>query len=69
MAIETWRIDTTHSSIGFTVRHMVVATVQGRFTRYEGRLFLNGNLTKAQAEVKIEAASIDTQAVAAEKAA
>ena len=61
MAIETWRIDTTHSSIGFTVRHMVVAKVHGRFTRYEGRLFLNGNLTKAQAEVKIEAASIDTQ--------
>jgi polyisoprenoid-binding protein YceI len=61
MAIETWRIDTTHSSIGFTVRHMVVARVHGRFTRYEGRLFLNGDLLKAQAEVKIDAASIDTQ--------
>lgn len=61
MSIETWRIDTAHSSIGFTVRHMVVARVHGRFTRYEGRLFLNGDLTKAQAEVKIDAASIDTQ--------
>jgi polyisoprenoid-binding protein YceI len=61
MAIETWQIDTTHSSIGFTVRHMVVAKVHGRFTRYEGRLFVNGNLARAQAEVKIDAASIDTQ--------
>jgi polyisoprenoid-binding protein YceI len=61
MAIETWRIDTTHSSIGFTVRHMVVAKVRGRFNRYEGRLFVNGDLANAQAEVKIEAASIDTQ--------
>ncbi len=61
MAIETWRLDTTHSTIGFTVRHMVVAKVRGRFTRYEGRLFVNGDLTRAQAEVKIDAASIDTQ--------
>ena len=61
MAIETWNIDPTHSSIGFTVRHMVVAKVHGRFTRYEGRLFMNGELAKAQAEVKIDAASIDTQ--------
>ena len=61
MSIETWQLDTTHSTIGFTVRHMVVARVHGRFTRYEGRLFLNGDLTKAQAEVKIDAASLDTQ--------
>jgi polyisoprenoid-binding protein YceI len=61
MAIETWRLDTTHSTIGFTVRHMVVAKVRGRFNRLEGRLFVNGDLTKAQAEVKIDAASIDTQ--------
>ncbi len=61
MSIETWQIDTTHSSIGFTVRHMVVARVHGRFTRYEGRLFVRGDLVNTQAEVKIEAASIDTQ--------
>lgn len=61
MPIETWQLDPTHSSIGFTVRHMVVARVHGRFTRYEGRLFMNGDLVKAQAEVKIDAASIDTQ--------
>ncbi len=61
MAIETWQLDPSHSSIGFTVRHMVVARVHGRFSRYAGRLFLNGDLVNAQAEVKIEAASIDTQ--------
>ncbi|WP_309895019.1 YceI family protein [Archangium sp.] len=61
MSIETWQLDTTHSTIGFTVRHMVVAKVHGRFRRYEGRLFVSGDLTKAQAEVKIDAASLDTQ--------
>jgi polyisoprenoid-binding protein YceI len=61
MALQTWQLDTTHSSVTFTVRHMVVARVQGRFTRYEGRLWLNGeDLTHASVEVKLEAASIDT---------
>ncbi|PTL83605.1 YceI family protein [Vitiosangium sp. GDMCC 1.1324] len=67
MSIETWKIDTAHTSIGFTVRHMVVARVHGRFSRYEGRLFVNGDLTNAQVEVKIDAASIDTQVDARDK--
>ncbi|MBZ4414915.1 YceI family protein [Myxococcus sp. RHSTA-1-4] len=61
MAIQTWQLDTTHSSIGFTVRHMVVAKVHGRFTRFEGKLVLDGeDLTRGSAEVKMEAASLDT---------
>jgi polyisoprenoid-binding protein YceI len=61
MSLQTWQLDTTHSSIAFTVRHMVVAKVQGRFTRYEGRLWLHGeDLANASVEVKMEAASIDT---------
>jgi polyisoprenoid-binding protein YceI len=61
MAIQTWQLDTAHSSIGFTVRHMVVAKVHGRFTRYAGKLTLFGeDLTRASVEVKIEAPSIDT---------
>lgn len=27
-----WQLDTSHSSIGFAVRHLVVAKVRGRFT-------------------------------------
>jgi polyisoprenoid-binding protein YceI len=61
MTLQTWQLDTTHSSIDFTVRHMVVAKVHGRFTRYEGRLWLDGeDLTRASVEVKIDASSIDT---------
>jgi polyisoprenoid-binding protein YceI len=61
MATQTWQLDTTHSSIGFTVRHMVVAKVHGRFTRFEGKLVLDGeDVTRGSAEVKIEAASLDT---------
>ncbi|QRK09031.1 YceI family protein [Archangium violaceum] len=67
MSIETWQIDNAHTSINFTVRHMVVARVHGRFSRYEGRLFVHGGLENTQAEVKIDAASIDTQVEARDK--
>jgi polyisoprenoid-binding protein YceI len=60
MATQTWQIDTTHSTIGFTVRHMVIAKVHGRFTRFEGAVTLDEGKA-VSAEVRIDAASIDTQ--------
>jgi polyisoprenoid-binding protein YceI len=33
-----WTIDTVHSHVGFSVKHMVVATFRGRFEQYEGSL-------------------------------
>ncbi|MCY1044082.1 YceI family protein [Corallococcus sp. bb12-1] len=61
MPLQTWQLDTTHTTVGFTVRHMVVAKVHGRFTRFEGKVTLQGDdFTKASVEVKLEAASLDT---------
>jgi len=61
MSIESREIDSAHTEIGFTARHMVVARVHGRFTRFEGRIQLNQqDLTPVSAEVKIDAASLDT---------
>lgn len=34
----TWLIDTTHSEIGFKVKHLVISTVSGKFTAFEGKL-------------------------------
>lgn len=59
--LESWSYDPAHSSIGFRVRHLVVAKVHGRFTRWTGNLELGGeDLTGSRIEVSIEAASIDT---------
>ncbi len=33
-----WTIDTIHSHVGFSVKHMVVATFRGRFEEYDGSL-------------------------------
>ena len=34
----TWTIDTAHSEIGFKVKHLVISTVSGKFTSFEGKL-------------------------------
>jgi polyisoprenoid-binding protein YceI len=38
IATGTWKIDPIHSHVGFSVKHMVVATFRGRFEEYAGEL-------------------------------
>lgn len=60
--ISTWEIDPSHSSVGFSVRHMMIAKVHGGFTRLSGKLRLNrGDLSQSTVEAVIDAASIDTR--------
>ena len=56
-----WNIDTTHSGVHFTVRHMVFAKVRGRFDTWRGTVHLDPNdLSRSSVEVEIDAGSIDT---------
>jgi len=56
-----WNIDTVHSGINFSVRHMVVSKVRGRFTKYSGTLAIDdADLTRSVVEATIDASSIDT---------
>jgi len=56
-----WNIDTVHSGINLSVRHMVVSKVRGRFTKYSGTLAIDdADLTRSTVEATIDAASIDT---------
>ncbi|MEQ8455212.1 MAG: YceI family protein [Sandaracinaceae bacterium] len=58
---QRWNIDTTHSGIGFSVRHMVFAKVRGRFARWSGLVQLDpAHPTGGRVEVTIDASSIDT---------
>jgi len=38
IAAGTWKLDTVHSHIGFSIKHMVVANFRGRFESYSGSL-------------------------------
>ncbi|HYJ11650.1 MAG TPA: YceI family protein [Polyangiaceae bacterium] len=61
MALEKWEIDSSHSGIHFSVRHMVVAKVRGNFARWVGSVLAeDGDLSRAQVNVVIDASSIDT---------
>jgi len=56
-----WNLDTVHSGIDFTVRHMVVSKVRGRFAKFTGSVALDeGDLTRSTVEATIDASSIDT---------
>jgi polyisoprenoid-binding protein YceI len=45
VATGNWTIDPVHSHIGFSVKHMVVATFRGRFEQYEGKLIAGADGT------------------------
>ncbi|HEY9723704.1 MAG TPA: YceI family protein [Oscillatoriaceae cyanobacterium] len=58
----SWKIDPSHSRVGFSVKHMMIATVRGEFTRYSGTLELDTeDLTRSRISGEIEVASIDTR--------
>jgi len=62
MPATPWNIDVSHSAIAFSVRHMVIAKVHGRFARWSGAVtFDPKDPASAAVAVRIEAASIDTQ--------
>ena len=62
MALETWNLDTIHSSVGFTARHLMVTKVHGRFTKWSGTFeFDEQSPAASKVEVQIDAASVDTQ--------
>lgn len=58
----TWKIDNSHTSIEFSVRHMMVAKVKGRFGKVSGTIDLNEeDLTRSSIEVAVDIASLDTR--------
>ena len=64
MALEKWNIDVAHSSVGFTVRHLMVSKVHGQFTKWNGTFaFDEANPASSHVEVQIEVASVDTRDV------
>lgn len=57
-----WTIDPAHTLVEFTVRHMMIARVKGRFAALKGTVELDeSNATQSAVEVTIDASSIDTR--------
>ncbi len=61
MSLVKWDFDHAHSSVDFTVRHLLVSKVRGRFTKWTGKLELDEqDLSRSRVEVEIDVASVDT---------
>lgn len=56
----TYNLDAAHSKVGFEVTHLVVATVEGKFTEFEGKIKIDPKLEKSTLDVSIKTASINT---------
>lgn len=58
----TWQIDYAHSDIGFTVRHMMISKVNGRFSDWSGSIDFDAeNPANTTVDVTVQLASIDTR--------
>lgn len=58
--VGTWQIDAAHSDVSFSVRHMMVSKVKGRFAKFSGTLVTKENPLDSTVTATIDAASIDT---------
>lgn len=57
----TWEADPAHSSVEFSVRHLMVSTVTGRFRSFRTSLLLDeGALENSSVSAEIDGATIDT---------
>jgi polyisoprenoid-binding protein YceI len=59
--VGTWDIDAAHSTVGFSVRHMMVSKVRGYFREFSGVLVTAENPTESSVTATVNMDSIDTR--------
>ena len=60
-AATTWDIDPAHSSVGFVVKHLVIAKVRGNFKTFSGTVVIDNKVAaNSSVVVVIDPASVDT---------
>lgn len=56
----TYSVDPAHSKIGFEIPHLVIATVEGQFSKFDGAITIDSKLEKSKANLNIDIATINT---------
>jgi polyisoprenoid-binding protein YceI len=56
----TWAIDPVHSEVSFTVRHMMVSKVRGRFDKFEGTIVTADDPSGSSVTASVDLSSINT---------
>ncbi len=55
-----WVFDPAHTRLGFSTKHMMVSTVRGHFTDFDGAFNIPDDPSEVEGKVTIRAASVDT---------
>jgi len=55
-----WNIEPSHSEVGFTVRHLGLSKVRGRFNTFSGTVTIADNQLSSSVSASIDMSSIDT---------
>ena len=56
----TWTLDKVHSATAFTVRHLMVSKVRGRFTSFDAEIVTAENPLESRFTATVDLSSIDT---------
>ncbi len=56
----TWVIDPAHSEVGFSIRHLMISKVKGKFERFQATFVTPANPLEARVTASVEVASINT---------
>src|ERR671928_1146253 len=59
--VGTWDIDASHSTVGFSVRHMMVSKVRGYFREFSGEIVTAEDPAQSSVTATIDLGSIDTR--------
>lgn len=55
-----WAVDEAHSAVGFTIRHLGVAKVRGRFTRFDADVVVGDSPETSSVTATVDLSSVDT---------
>lgn len=55
-----WAVDPSHSTIGFSARHLMISKVRGRFASFSGTVTIAEDPLASTVEASVDLASIDT---------
>ena len=56
----TWNVDPMHSTVGFTVRHLMITKVHGTFKEFAGTITVGSDPLQSTVEATVQVASVDT---------
>jgi polyisoprenoid-binding protein YceI len=59
--VGTWDIDPAHSTVGFSVRHMMVSKVRGYFREFSGEIVTAADPSQSSVTATVDMDSIDTR--------